>query len=125
MTSPSVPPEDTNLLKAVLPPLLDDFQHWFGRTVTLLEEQTLSFLSPAEQADLLARVRSAQKQVSASQTLCSITDSQVGVEMKVVMTWHKLVNECWSVAVRYRREQASQAKSTQDPTDQHQTSRQD
>ncbi len=107
MASPSVPPEDTNLLKAVLPPLLDDFQHWFGRTITLLEEQNLSFLSPTEQTDLLARVRSAQKQVSVSQALCSATDSQAGVEMKVVMTWHKLVNECWSVAMRYRRDSAN------------------
>ncbi len=112
MTLPSVPPEDTNLLKAVLPPLLDDFQHWFGRTASLLEEQTLSFLSPAEQADLLTRVRSAQNQVSVSQTLCAATDSQAGVEMKVVMSWHKLVNECWSVAMRYRRDNASSGSAS-------------
>lgn len=104
MTLPSVPPEDTNLLKAVLPPLLDDFQHWFGRTARLLEEQTLSFLTPVEQADLLARVRDAQNQVSVAQTLCAATDAQAGVEMKVVMSWHQLVNECWSVAMRYRRD---------------------
>lgn len=108
MPSPSVPPEDANLLKAVLPPLLDDFQHWFGRTVTLLEAQPLSFLSSSQQADLLARVQSAQKQVSASQTLCAVTDNQVGVEMKVVMAWHKLVNECWSVVMRDRRDQSSE-----------------
>ena len=106
MALPSVPPEDINLLKAVLPPLLNDFQHWFGRTITLLEEQNLSFLSPTEQTDLLTRVRAAQKQVSVSQTLCSATDSQAGIEMKVVMSWHKLVNECWSVAMRYRKDNA-------------------
>lgn len=113
MPSPSVPPEDANLLKAVLPPLLDDFQHWFGRTATLLEEQNIGFLSPMEQADLLTRVHSAQKQVGASQTLCSLTDSQAGIEMKVVMAWHKLVNECWSVAMRYRRDQANQDQANQ------------
>lgn len=106
MTLSSVPPDDTNLLKAVLPPLLDDFQHWFGRTANLLEEQTLSFLSPAEQTDLLTRVQAARQQVSIAQTLCAATDAQAGVEMKVVMSWHKLVNECWSVAMRYRKDSA-------------------
>ncbi|MEL6468666.1 MAG: DUF2605 domain-containing protein [Cyanobacteria bacterium J06623_4] len=104
MTVPSPPPEDANLLKSVLPPLLDDFQHWFGRTVEMLETQTISFLSEEEQTDLLDRVYNAQKEVTASQALSAATDSQAGIEMPVIMAWHSLVQECWSVALRLRQE---------------------
>jgi len=106
MTVPSTPPEDTDLLKSVLPPLLNDFQHWFGRTISMLENQTVGFLTPTQQSDLLTRVRTAQQQVSASQALSSATGSQAGIEMPVVMGWHKLVHECWGVAIRLRKENA-------------------
>ena len=100
-------PDDPNLLKAVLPPLLDDFQHWFGRTITLLESTQASFMTPEEQADLLSRVQHARQQVSASQVLASATDSQAGIDMPVVMGWHKLVHQCWGVAIRIRKEQGT------------------
>ncbi|MEL6158164.1 MAG: DUF2605 domain-containing protein [Cyanobacteria bacterium J06627_32] len=104
MTVPSPPPEDANLLKSVLPPLLDDFQHWFGRTVEVLENQTIGFLSQEEKSDLLGRVRNAQKEVAASQALSAATDSQAGIEIPVIMGWHSLVQECWGVALRLRQE---------------------
>ena len=105
---PSSLPEDKALLKSILPPLLDDFQHWFGRTLTMLDTREISFLSDAEKQDLKARVQVAQKQVGASQALTSLTDSQAGIEMPVVMAWHKLVHECWGVALRLRREGSSE-----------------
>ncbi|NJM96414.1 MAG: DUF2605 domain-containing protein [Phormidesmis sp. RL_2_1] len=104
-TSPENLPEDAALLKAVLPPLLEDFRHWFGRIIDMLETQTLSFLTPEQQQDLLARVHSAEQQVSASQALSSATDSQAGIELSVVMSWHKLVYECWGIANRLRKDQ--------------------
>ena len=110
MTSPDLPgplPEDKALLKSILPPLLEDFQHWFSRTLTLLETREISFLSDDEKRDLRSRVQVAQKQVGASQALTSLTDSQAGIEMPVVMSWHKLVHECWGVALRLRRENVS------------------
>ncbi|MEL6491210.1 MAG: DUF2605 domain-containing protein [Cyanobacteria bacterium J06555_13] len=113
MSYPSIPPEDTDLLKSILPPLLEDFHHWFGRTIDRLEKQSISFLSEAEQADMLSRVKVAQKQVSASQALASATDSQAGIEMSVVMGWHKLVNECWNLAIRIRQEKQSQPDTYQ------------
>ncbi|MEM9151238.1 MAG: DUF2605 domain-containing protein [Cyanobacteria bacterium P01_F01_bin.3] len=115
MTSPSVPPEDSDLLKSVLPALLSDFQHWFGRTISMLEGQTISFLTDAEQADLLTRVRVAQQQVSVSKALASATDSQAGIEMPVVMAWHKLVHECWGVALRLRKEKSADSSSDRSP----------
>ena len=104
-------PEDKALLKTILPPLLDDFQHWFDWTLTLLDTRDISFLSAAEKEDLKARVQVAQKQVSASKALTSITDSQAGIEMPVVMAWHKLVHECWGVALRLRRESGQENES--------------
>ena len=115
MTSPSTPPEDADLLKSVLPPLLNDFQHWFERTLSMLESQKISFLTPTEQSDLLARVRTAQQQVSVSQALSSATDSRAGSEMPGVMGWHKLVHECWGVALRLRRENAAEATPEHSP----------
>lgn len=97
-------PEDKDLLKAILPPLLDDFQHWFGRTLELLNTREISFLSAAEKQDLKTRVEAAQAQVAASKTMTRLTDSQTGIEMPVVMAWHKLVHECWGVALRLRKE---------------------
>ena len=105
---PSNLPEDKALLKTILPPLLDDFQHWFSRTLTLLDTRDISFLSTAEKQDLAARVQAAQKQVSAAKVMTSLTDSQAGIEMPVVMAWHKLVHECWGVALRLRRENSSE-----------------
>ncbi len=105
--------EDPNLLKAILPPLLNDFQHWFGRTADLLETQIITFLAPDQQQDLLNRVKIAQQQVSASKVLASATDSQAGIDMPVVMAWHQLVHECWGVTIRFRKESISPASILQ------------
>lgn len=107
--------KDADLLNAVLPPLLKDFQHWFSRTTQLLETQDMPFLSPVEQANLLERVRVAAQQVSASQSLAAVTEGQAGIEMPVVMAWHKLVYECWGVALRYKKESAARGESTARP----------
>ncbi|MEM9091332.1 MAG: DUF2605 domain-containing protein [Cyanobacteria bacterium P01_F01_bin.53] len=112
-------PEDANLLKTVLPSLLDDFRYWFARTITLLESQEIGFLSASQQQDLLSRVQSAQQQVSASQALSAATDSQAIIDMSVVMSWHKLVHECWGVAIRYRKESAGQESTGQESVGQN------
>lgn len=100
---------EPELMKAVLQPLLNDFQYWFGRSISLLESETIDFLSEHEQQDLLGRVRQAQQLVSASQSLSQATGNQAGVDMSVVMSWHRLVHECWNVAIRFRQQQAQAA----------------
>ncbi|MEM6450722.1 MAG: DUF2605 domain-containing protein [Cyanobacteria bacterium P01_D01_bin.105] len=100
-------PDDLNLLKTVLPPLLNDFQTWFGQTITRLEGNQASFLTVEQQQDLLRRVQSARQQVSVAQALSAATGSQAGIDMPVIMRWHKLVHECWGVAIRMRREQSA------------------
>ncbi|PSB18101.1 DUF2605 domain-containing protein [Phormidesmis priestleyi ULC007] len=93
---------ESDLLKTVLEPLLEDFQYWFGRSRTLFESETIPFLKDEQQADILMRVTQAQKEVSTTQTLLKLTGGQVGVETSMLMTWHQLVTECWQVRMRLR-----------------------
>lgn len=94
-------------MNSLLKPLLEDFQYWFGRSHTLLEQEQLSFLDEAAQADLLERLKQAQQAVATSSMLLQATEGQVGVEMAVLMEWHRLVAECWQVATRHRMETSS------------------
>jgi len=90
---------EPELLKIVLGPLLEDFQYWFTQARSRLEFEQLGSLSPEQQSDLLKRVKQAQQEVSAAQSLFQITDGQVGVDTSLVKTWHQLVVECWQVAI--------------------------
>jgi len=106
MLNPSLP--DSELLKAVLEPLLEDFQFWFKRTRTLLEQERLDFLEESVQSDLLSRVRKTQQQVTVARSLLEATEQEAGIEMDVLTPWHQLVLECWQVTTRLRQQQASQ-----------------
>jgi Protein of unknown function (DUF2605) len=100
---------DAELLKSVLEPLLQDFQHWFARSIDLLESERIPFLAAQDQQDLLQRVQDAQQQVNASKLMSATFDNQVGVDMPVVMAWHRLVHECWGIALRFRQYQQNRA----------------
>lgn len=100
--SPTEPPNDKAMLKTILGPLLDDFLFWFGRSLAALEKEQVSFMSVAEQQDLMARIRSAQSEVSTAKLMFEATDGGAGVDMAVVAPWHKLVAECWGVAQKNR-----------------------
>lgn len=97
---------EPELIKSLLEPLLEDFQYWFGRSQSLLEAESIEFLGDEKQADLLARVKQAQSEVRVAQMLFSATGEQAGVEVAVLVPWHRLVTECWQVAVRFRSENA-------------------
>ena len=92
----------SELLKTVLEPLLEDFQHWFTPSRNLLEAEPLSFMSDQEQSDLLLRVKQAQDELSTAKMLFTATDKQVGIDMATLMPWHQLVTGCWNVAMRFR-----------------------
>jgi Protein of unknown function (DUF2605) len=102
--TPDLPNSD--LLKTLLEPLLEDFQYWFARSRQLLETEEISFLDQPSQADLLARVVQAQQEVGTAQMLVKVTEGQAGVEMSVLMPWHQLLTECWRIAIRFRSERA-------------------
>lgn len=95
--------DDTTLLSQVLQPLLEDFQYWFDRSLTLLNQGPLHGLTPDHQAELKARLRTALSETQTASALLAATDGQVGVDPIQVRHWHTLVAECWAVARRHRR----------------------
>jgi hypothetical protein len=92
---------DPELLKSLLEPLLDDFVDWFERSRALLESQDLYFLDPADQADLLDRVKQVQQEVLSARMMFKATDGQVGLDTATLVPWHQVLTECWSVGMRY------------------------
>ncbi len=102
MSSAASPNPQQPLLKALLEPLLTDFQDWFARARSLLEATDLTILSADQQRHLLARVIEAQQQVAVAQLLFQATGEQVGVEMAQMAAWHRLVTECWQVSHQWR-----------------------
>ncbi len=95
-------PDESELLKTILKPLLDDFTYWFDQAYDRLSHQRIPFLSEDEQSDLLSRVTVARQEVYSAKLLYMATGQQVGIEMKALMPWHSLVLECWQVATRLR-----------------------
>ena len=110
MLNPNLP--EPELLKTLLQPLLEDFQYWFGRSRSVLENDKLSFLSNEQQSQLLERVKQAQQEVSTAKMLFQATENQVGVDMATLMPWHQLVTECWQVAMRFRSEKSHQQENS-------------
>ncbi|MBD2211530.1 DUF2605 domain-containing protein [Nostoc linckia FACHB-104] len=100
---------DSNLpgaevLKALLEPLLEDFQYWFARSRKFLETEPISFMSEQDKSDLLLRIQQAQDELNTAKMMFSATDGQVGIEMATIKPWHELVTECWNVALRFHKE---------------------
>ncbi len=106
---------EPKLMKTVLEPLLEDFSYWFSRSINLLDTERLDFLSESEQQNLLDRVRQAHQLVGASQALSKATGSQAAIDMSVVMSWHRLVHECWNVSMKFRQQQAPTAPDDSQP----------
>ena len=95
-------PQEKDLLKTVLEPLLEDFQYWFTSTRTLLESERLPFYSELEQAELLERIKYSQQKISTAQMLFQATEGKAGVDFKTLIPLHQLVTECWDVARKWR-----------------------
>lgn len=95
-------PNEKQLLKKLLEPLLEDFQYWFERTRQLLEKEKLSFLSPQEQIDLLAQVKQAQQEVNTAKMMFQATEGEVGINLSTVMPWHHLLRLCWKISFQWR-----------------------
>jgi Protein of unknown function (DUF2605) len=95
-------PPDPDLLKQVLAPLLEDLLYWFDRSRQLLEAESLDFMAAVDQQAMLDRVLEAQQAVGVAQSLLAATDGQAGVEMSLMMDWHKLVTQCWALSMQHR-----------------------
>lgn len=104
MLTPGSDLPESDFLRTLLKPLLEDFQHWFARSRSLLENYRINFLPEEEQNQLLDRVKQAQQELGAAQVMFQATDGQVGVETAVLIPWHNLVTECWKIAIKFRME---------------------
>ena len=95
-------PTEQELLKTVLEPLLEDFQYWFERSRSLLESERMPFFEEEQQAQLLTRVVRSQQEVQTAKMLFQATDGMAGIDSKMLLPWHQLVAECWSVGQKWR-----------------------
>ncbi|GBF79982.1 DUF2605 domain-containing protein [Aphanothece sacrum] len=100
MSNSPIPKQE--LLKAVLEPLLEDFEYWFTRAHNLLESERILFLSVEEQADLLERVKIREKEVKTAKILFKTMGEKVGIDTSVLIHWHSLVAQCWQVSMKWR-----------------------
>jgi hypothetical protein len=91
------------IMQQVLEPLLEDFIYWLSLSASAFEKERLSFMTEAEQADLLARVRETLEEVRSANALFKATGKQVGVDVKAMVPWHQLLMECQAIAIRHRR----------------------
>ncbi len=99
---PPKQPTEQELLKNVLEPLLDDFQYWFKRSHTLLKSEQLPFFSAQEQEELLKKIEQCWQEVNTAKILFKVTDGKAGIDPKMLIPWHSLVAECWSIAQKWR-----------------------
>ncbi len=99
-------PSEQDLLKTLLPPLLEDFHHWFTRSLNLLENEKITFLSATQQADLLERIKLAHREVVTAQMLFTATNGEVGIATAILIPWHRLLGECWQISRQWRQTQA-------------------
>jgi hypothetical protein len=101
-------PSEQELLQNILQPLLVDFEYWFSRSQELLERAPIAFMTPAAQADLLARVNRVKQEVSVAKMLFQAVGGQAGIEPSQMVAWHQIVTECWHVSMQLR--QSEQTK---------------
>lgn len=92
------------LMQAVLEPLLNDFQYWFGETEALLRSPKADCLTETDRQALVQELDEARQAVDTTKVLMLATGGQAGVDLSVVTQWHQLVNKCWQTA-RYIRHQ--------------------
>lgn len=95
-------PTEKELLKTVLEPLLDDFQYWFERSLSLLKSEQMPFFTAREQTEILEQIVRAKQEVQTSQMLFKATDGAAGIDSKMLLSWHQLVAECWNIGRKWR-----------------------
>jgi LmbE family N-acetylglucosaminyl deacetylase len=105
MTNPSF--QDSEVLKFILEPLLEDFVYWFGRSLLLLEQEQINFLTPSQKNDLINRVKANLEAVKTAKMMYKLSGEQVGIEVQAMMPWHNLLMECRAVGMQFRQSQTN------------------
>jgi len=98
--------KDTEVLKYILEPLLEDFDYWFGRSLLLLEKEEINFLTEPQKTDLVARIIDTLQAVKTAKMMYKLSGEQVGVEVQAMMPWHNLLMECQAVGMKFRQSQS-------------------
>ncbi len=104
--SPLQSSQNSEILKNVLEPLLEDFVYWFGRSLLLLEQEEINFLSEPQKCTLIARINDSLQAVKTAKMMYKLSGEQVGVDVQAMMPWHKLLMECQAIGMRFRQGQA-------------------
>jgi Protein of unknown function (DUF2605) len=98
--------QDSDVLKYILEPLLEDFDYWFGRSLLLLEKEEINFLTEPQKNDLITRITNTLQAVKTAKMMYKLSGEQVGVEVQAMMPWHNLLMECQAIGMKFRQSQA-------------------
>lgn len=98
---------DSEVLKNIFEPLLEDFVYWFGRSLTLLETEELNFMTSNQKLDLINRIKETLQAVQTAKMMYKLSGEQVAVEVQAILPWHNLLMECQAVGMRFRQSQAT------------------
>ena len=95
--------EGGDLLESLLASLLADFDHWFTRGQSLLEQCPDGVLSQGDRVELAERLFDAKRSIAATRSLLQASSEPVAVSMQAMAPWHQLVMEVWALSARVSR----------------------
>ena len=95
--------EGGDLLGSLLASLLADFDHWFTKGQSILEECPDNVLSQGDRHQLAERLAEGKRSIAATRSLLEASSEPVAVSMKAMAPWHQLVMEVWALSARVSR----------------------
>ena len=95
--------EGGDLLESLLASLLADFDHWFTRGQSLLEQCPDGVLAQGDRIELAKRLFDAKRSIAATRSLLQASSEPVAVSMQAMAPWHQLVMEVWALSARVSR----------------------
>ena len=90
-------------MRPLLVSLLADFDHWFTRGQSILEQCPDSVLSAADRLELAERLADGKRSIVATRSLLQASSEPLAVSMKAMAPWHQLVMEVWALSARVSR----------------------
>ena len=95
--------EGGDLLRSLLASLLADFDHWFTRGQSILEQCPDSVLASGDRLELAERLADGKRSIAATRSLLRASSEPVAVSMEAMAPWHQLVMEVWALSARVSR----------------------
>ena len=91
------------LLEQLLVSLFDDFRHWFGRGLVLLDHCPDAVMPEVERLAMRHKLELANRELAAASSLCQATPAPMVLEMATMAPWHELVLSVWTLSANLRR----------------------